>query len=303
MTLPRVAWLGLGNMGGPMSRRLLEAGYEVSGFDLAEAARANLESAGGRAAIDPGSAAEGADIVVLMLPSSDVVESVLQRDGLLAALAPGTLVVDMGSSEPTRTQGLAAVAQSRSIRVVDAPVSGGVTGAEAGTLTIMVGGAVEDVAELRPLLEVLGRPTHVGAIGSGHALKALNNLMSAIHLWGSSEAMHAAIRFGLDPEIALEVVNGSSGRSGSTQAKWPNFVLPESYDSGFGLRLMLKDMRIGASLADQMGVPHSLSDAAVALWERAAEALPPTADHTEVARWIRDTAKPIPEARDREDHP
>jgi 3-hydroxyisobutyrate dehydrogenase len=124
-------------------------------------------------------------------------------------------------------------------------------------------------------------------VGAGDAVKALNNLMSATHLLVTSEAMEAARRFGLDAATVLDVVNTSSGRSGSTQNKWPNFILPETYDSGFGLRLMLKDMRIALSLAESLGAPRELSRRAVDLWDEAAQALDPAADHTEVARWLR----------------
>jgi len=202
-----------------------------------------------------------------------------------------TTVVDMSSSEPLRTQALAARLVDAGLRFVDAPVSGGVTGARDGTLAIMAGGAPEDVAAVSELLTHFGRLTRVGPVGAGHALKALNNLLSATHLWATSEAMLVGERFGLDPEIMLETINGSSGRSGSTQNKWPNFILPRGYDSGFGLQLMLKDMRIATDLAHRLGVPISLGDVVVSHWSRAAGELPTTADHTEVARYLEDESR------------
>ncbi|WP_442575811.1 NAD(P)-dependent oxidoreductase [Microbacterium sp. F51-2R] len=286
-----IAWLGLGNMGGPMSRRLAAAGHDVTGFDPVPAARDQLLAAGGTVTEDASGAVSGADVVVLMLPSSAVVESVLEGDGVLEAVEPGALLIDMGSSEPLRTRRIAQLVTDNGARFLDAPVSGGVAGATGGTLTIMAGGPDDDYVRALPVFELLGRPTHVGPVGAGHALKALNNLMSAIHLWGSSEAIDAGVRFGLDPAVMLEVINGSSGRSGSTQQKWPKFILPGSFDSGFGLRLMLKDMKIAAGLERAVGTPHVLSDAAIGLWELAAAELPPTADHTEVARWIADHAE------------
>ncbi|WP_396659484.1 NAD-binding protein [Microbacterium sp.] len=129
---------------------------------------------------------------------------------------------------------------------------------------------------------------HVGPVGAGHAMKALNNLLSATHLWITSEAMIAGERFGLDPQTMLAVFNGSSGRSGSTENKWPNFILPGRYDSGFGLRLMLKDMRIAVALAEQVGVPSRLGADTVDLWAEAAADLGEHADHTEVAKWVHD---------------
>jgi len=282
----RIGFVGLGNMGHPMTSRLVGAGHEVHAFDVAEAARARAVEAGATEATTLAAAADGADLVILMLPNSDIVEQVALDAAFLEALPAGATVVDMSSSEPRRTQALAGRLAERGIRMVDAPVSGGVKGAEKGALTIMVGGEDADVARVTPVLEVLGRPVHAGGIGSGHAVKALNNLLSATHLWATSEAIEAGRRFGLDPEVMLAVFNGSSGRSGSTENKWPNFILPGTFDSGFGLRLMLKDMRIAVQLAEQSGAPSRLGADAVALWAEAAEALPPTADHTEVARVV-----------------
>ncbi|AKS32176.1 NAD(P)-dependent oxidoreductase [Mycolicibacterium goodii] len=283
-----IGFIGLGRMGSPMARLLIKGGHRVLGFDLAQQARAHLTEAGGTAVHSAGAAA-AADVVILMLPDSKVVTSVLGDDAVTAALAPGTIVIDMSSSEPVRTRELADELAQRRIHLVDAPVSGGVRGAEAGTLTIMVGGDADIVDRVTGVLELLGRPVRAGGVGAGHAVKALNNLMSATHLWVTSEAMIAGQKFGLDPEVMLSVFNGSSGRSGSTENKWPNFILPGGFDSGFGLRLMLKDMKIATALARAVGVEPTLGDEAVELWARAAEDLDPDADHTEVARWIAST--------------
>jgi 3-hydroxyisobutyrate dehydrogenase len=278
-----VGFVGLGNMGTPMARRLVEAGYTVRGFDTDPAASGWLENT--VSTVDQ--VAEGADAVLLMLPSSDVVEQVLYKGGLLEAMRPGTVLLDLGSSRPHSTRAIAERTSARGVPMVDAPVSGGVGGAEAGTLTVMAGGSAENVDRVRPVLEQFGKVQHVGAVGAGHALKALNNLMSATHLLVSSEALLAGEEFGLDPAAMLDVINGSSGRSGSTEAKWPKFVLPGTFDSGFGLRLMLKDMRIAVELARDTGVPSLLGESAVELWAKAAEELPATADHTEIVRWLR----------------
>ncbi|MCE3551408.1 NAD(P)-dependent oxidoreductase [Pseudonocardia sp. RS11V-5] len=284
---PRVAFVGLGRMGLPMAGNLVAAGYPVTGSDLSEAARSALTEAGGVAEADPLRAVDGADVVVLMLPDSRVVDVLLFDTGVLAALPGGTLVVDMGSSEPEATRRIAELAAKSGVAYVDAPVSGGVSGARAGSLTIVAGGADADVARARPLLEVLGsRVLHVGPAGAGDAVKALNNLLSATHLLVTSEAMLVARRFGLDVGQVLDAINTSSGRSGSTEKKWPDFIVPETYDSGFGLRLMVKDMGIAVALAESTGVPSPLSHDALALWKRAADDLPENADHTEIARWL-----------------
>jgi len=287
-----VAFVGLGNMGAPMAGRLLEAGHRVIGFDLSEKAVQRFTEHGGVAADSAAAAASDADVTILMLPSSAVVESVLD-DGLAAVLRPGAVVVDMSSSEPMRTRALARrIADERGVDLIDAPVSGGVKGAVNGTLTIMVGGAPSVVSAALPILELLGRPVRVGDIGAGHALKALNNLLSATHLMVTSEAILVGERFGLDPEVMLTVINGSSGRSGSTENKWPNFIVPKTYDSGFALNLMLKDMRIATDLARQLGRPSLLGEHAVALWSQASETLDSAADHTEIARWVEESATP-----------
>jgi 3-hydroxyisobutyrate dehydrogenase len=281
---PVIGFVGLGNMGAPMSARLIAAGFTVHGFDVAPAARAALAAAGGRPHDNLGDAVREADIVILMLPNSDVVEAVV-RDPECALAAQAT-VVDMSSSEPLRTQALARELGRRGITLVDAPVSGGVAGARAGRLTIMVGADAVVLDRLQSVFAPIGRPIHAGAVGAGHAIKALNNLLSATHLLSTAEVMTAGQRFGLDPQIMLDTFNSSSGQSGSTKNKWPNFVLPGTFDSGFALRLMLKDMRIALELAEQVGAADQLSSDSVRLWAAAADALPSTADHTELARWV-----------------
>jgi len=282
--MSRVGFVGLGKMGAPMATRLAEAGYQVQGYDVSEAATKNWNERGAVPASPTLPAmADGAEVVILMLPDSAVVRAVL--DDLLPALAEGTIVVDMSSSEPLVTRELAAQAAARGVTLVDAPVSGGVKGAVSGRLTIMAGGAEGDVARVRPLLDVLGaRVVHVGDVGAGHAVKALNNLLSATHLLATCEAMAAAAEFGLDVPTVLNAINTSSGRSGSTENKWPNYIVPRTFDSGFSLRLMLKDIRIALGLATAAGTPSTLSALAVEQWAEAAGALPETADHTEIAR-------------------
>lgn len=279
-----VGFVGLGNMGFPMAERLADAGYTVRGYDADPAVR---ERFAGSVADSAREAAGPAAAVILMLPDSAVVRSVVLDDGLLENMTPGSVLIDMSSSEPTQTRQLAALAEDHGVPMVDAPVSGGVRGAVAGSLTIMAGGAPEPVEAVRGMLEVLGtKVLHVGPVGAGHALKALNNLLSATHLLVSSEAMLVGKEFGLDQEAMLEAINGSSGRSASTVNKWPRFMLRRSFDSGFGLRLMLKDMRIAVGLAEATGWPSRLGEAAVDLWAEAADRLPADADHTEILRWL-----------------
>jgi 3-hydroxyisobutyrate dehydrogenase len=289
VTALRIGFVGVGNMGDPMVRRLAAAGHSLHVYDTSQAARDRISAVPGVTVTkDVTGAADRADVVILMLPDSDAVEAVLLGGGLLEQVAPSTLLVDMGSSEPVRTRELAATAARREVILLDAPVSGGVRGAQSGRLTIMAGGPETAVARVRPVLELLGsKMVHAGTVvGAGHAVKALNNLMSGAHLLVSSEAILAGRAFGLDPAVMLEIVNGSSGKSGSTETKWPRYILPASFDSGFGLRLMVKDMKVALQLEQATGIPAPLSQAAVDAWSSAASALPPDADHTEIVRWL-----------------
>jgi len=284
--LGRVGFVGLGRMGTPLSLRLASAGYELVGYDLSSAARERAAGLGLVTADNLLAVADRAACLVIMLPTSKEVTAVLSDQEMLSGLAPEALVIDMSSSQPLCTRALAEALAERGVRMVDAPVSGGVRGAETGKLTIMAGGSQEDVARAGPLLGTLGQVVHAGKVGCGHAAKALNNLLSATHLWATGEAMLAGERFGIEPEVLLSIFNSSSGRSGSTDNKWPNFILPGTFNSGFGLRLMVKDMGIAVELADQVGAPRALGASALSLWQRAADDLSPDADHTEVARWL-----------------
>jgi 3-hydroxyisobutyrate dehydrogenase len=280
----RVGFVGLGHMGVPMTARLVEAGHEVRGFDVDPAARVRA----GEAAVESlPEAAAGMDVVVLMLATSTIVRQVALEEGLLEAVDTGALVVDMGSSDPTQTRELAAEAGQRGVRYLDAPVSGGVVGAEAGTLTIMAGGSEDDLESCRPIFDAVGaKIVHAGPVGAGHALKALNNLLSATNFLITLEAVTAGARFGLDPKVMVDAINDSTGRSWATEHKVPQFVEPRSFTSGFAMRLMVKDIQTARELAHATDSPFVLGDAAVALWEQAADALPDDADHTEIALWL-----------------
>lgn len=278
-----VLFIGLGNMGRPMSAAAHAAGFDVRGADPSATARHGAAQTGMQVAADPLDVLDGVVTVVLVLPTSDVVEAVVNT--LVDHLSAGALVIDMGSSDPMRTRALAEQLRASGLRMIDAPVSGGVKGAVEARLTIMVGGDANDVAEAEPLLRSMGTTTHTGPVGSGHALKALNNLLSAMSMLASSEAIQAGRRFGLSDEVMLDVINSSSGRSFSTQFKWPTFIVPETYDSGFTAGLLVKDMRIALALTDQVGLPARLGASALNLWEQAVDELGPGADHTEIARF------------------
>lgn len=290
--IDRIGLVGLGRMGTPMAANLVRAGFTVRAVDISAEARERAQAVGAQTSAELADLKGEIDVLVLMLPDSDAVESVVAAAESAGVLTSGLLVADMSSSKPARTQKLASQLKRLGVTMIDAPVSGGVGGAEKGTLTIMVGGDPGDIERASAFLTALGRVVPAGPVGAGHAIKALNNLLSATHLWITGEAMAAGQRFGLDPSVMLDVFNTSSGRSASTEKKWPDFVIPGTFDSGFHLRLMLKDMRIAVELCEENNAFSALGAQAVELWARAGEDLLETADHTEIARWIDDKEVP-----------
>ncbi|HEX3615886.1 MAG TPA: NAD(P)-dependent oxidoreductase [Solirubrobacteraceae bacterium] len=281
-----VGLIGLGKMGQPMSAVLLAAGFDLVGYDPLEPARAALTVSGGTAAADASEVARSVHTLILMLPNSAAVEGVVEQLLDDMALTEGHLLIDMSSSEPLRTRALAEQLKAHGVDLIDAPVSGGVARAKTGKLTIMTGGDASLIDAGRPVLEALGTVFSVGPVGSGHAVKALNNLLSATHLMATAEAMRAGRELGLEADAMLAVFNTASGQSGSTLNKWPNFVLTETYNSGFALDLMCKDVRIATDLLRSLGTPSEVSLAIDDAWQHAMADLAGGADHTEVARWV-----------------
>ncbi|MPZ09518.1 MAG: NAD-binding protein [Kiloniellaceae bacterium] len=286
-----VGFIGLGQMGTPMAARLVQAGFAVQAYDRAEPARQGFEAAAGLPAVAGAEAAcAGVAAVITMLPDGRSVREVLcggGTDGALAAAAPGTCVVDMSSSSPIDTLALDEALRPRGFAVVDAPVSGGVKRALDGSLAIMVGGEADTISRIRPLLAALGGaifPT--GALGSGHAMKALNNYVSAAGLVAAAEAVIVGTHFGLDPLVVVEVLNASTGRNNSTENKLKQQVLSGDFAAGFALRLMAKDLHTAAEIARHLGVAAPLADACEALWAKADGMLGPGADHTEIFRYL-----------------
>ncbi len=276
--------VGVGALGSAIAGRIAGAGFELLLYDADSDRSAAVAEAAGGSAVPAPSALTNASVIALLLPDSAAVEEVvLGENGLLALLRPGSLVLDMGSSDPRRTVALARAAAGADIGYVDAPVSGGVKRALAGDLTIMFGGGGSQLDRVRPLLDAVGStviPT--GGVGSAHAMKALNNLLSAIGLVGALEVIGVGRRFGLDPDTMVDVLNRSSGKNNATETKVAQFVLSETFASDFALRLMLKDVATAISLARDMDAATPLGDACLALWSSAADQLPPDADHTAI---------------------
>ncbi|MEK6709414.1 MAG: NAD(P)-dependent oxidoreductase [Nitrospinota bacterium] len=253
-----VGFVGIGKMGVPMSRNLRRGDFAVVAFDTRPEALEAVRGDGVQPAKSLAEVASRADVVITMLPDSGIVEKVaLGPGGLAEHLASGKLIIDMSSSYPVRTKALAEALAKRGIHLIGAPVSGGVSGAEAATLAIMPGGPKAIVEAAMPLFKVLGKAiTHVSeAVESGHAMKCVNNFLSATNLVASLEAMTLAAKLGLDPQTAVDVVNNSTGMNAATRDKWPRFFLKRSFTTGFSMGLMHKDLCMGSDLARETGTP------------------------------------------------
>ncbi|WP_433579658.1 NAD(P)-dependent oxidoreductase [Nocardia brasiliensis] len=288
-----VAFVGLGTMGQPMVRNLARS-VPVAVYDSNPDA---VDAAAGDDHVTPLAGlgdGVGADVVILMLPNSSIVERVLGDPGDPASFAgrlrPGTLVIDMGSSAPRATQQLSAELGQRAIALVDAPVSGGPRKAATAELTIMAGGRAEDYERALPLLRAMGTSvTHVGAVGSAHALKALNNLLSAIGLVGALEVLTVGTKFGLDPRIMLDVINRSTGRNQSTEVKIGPEVLDGRFQVGFSLPLTVKDISTALDLATSLDLSPEVSQACVRFCQAALAGLGAgNPDQSEMARYLAD---------------
>lgn len=281
-----IGFAGLGAMGWPMAERLAAAGRRLLVLDADPARAAAFAGKTGAAVADsPGQLGAGARCVITMLPNSDVVDHVLCGEGgVLQAMAQGSTVVDMGSSVPSRTLALAEKAAALGVEIVDAPVSGGVPRAVTGELAIMAGGDAAAIDRVEPILRLMGKTVlRTGRVGTGHAMKALNNLVSAGGFLIGVEAMLIGQRFGLDPSVMVDVLNASTGMNNSTQKKFKQFVISRSFDSGFRLDLMVKDLTIALGLANEGRVPVPFASLCREMW-LAAEAGGAGSDHTAVAR-------------------
>jgi 3-hydroxyisobutyrate dehydrogenase-like beta-hydroxyacid dehydrogenase len=269
---PKVGFVGLGNIGEPMCRRLLENGYEVSIYDANPEAVSKLGDTAAEPAENLKVVASSAEVVLLSLPGSDVVEeAVLGERGLVEGLSSGKVLIDTSSSRPSSTRDLAEKLAESGVEMLDAPVSGGVLRAEEGKLAVMVGGREEVFERYREVLEAFGEKIfHVGDHGAGHLVKSLNNLLSATTLASAAEAVILAQKAGVAPETLLEVINAGNGRSYSTEVKFPKFILDRSFDDGFALGLMVKDLKIALETAAEMGHPMFSGSSISQLWQAAA---------------------------------
>lgn len=271
----KVAFLGLGNMGLPMALNLIKAGHEVQGFDLAQAQLDAFKAAGGVPAGSAAEAAIGADVIISMLPASRHVESLyLGESGLLAKSNPDTLLIDCSTISPKVSQAVAAAAKTKGFAMIDAPVSGGTAGAQAGTLTFMVGGDAIDVDRARPLLEKMGKNIfHAGPSGSGQTVKVCNNMLLGIQMLGTSEALRLGIANGMDPKVLSDIMSKSSGRNWVLELYNPcpgvmeNVPSSKGYAGGFGVDLMLKDLGLATENAGDLDANIPLGELSRKLYE------------------------------------
>lgn len=279
----RIGFIGLGQMGAPMVRNLARAGFQVAVADANAQAVARIHAE--VACEAPASLAAlgaGCRVAITMLPDGNAVREVL----LAMNLPRDAIVIDMSSSSPMGTRELGRVLAERGVALVDAPVSGGVKKAVDGSLSIMAGGDPATIERVRPVLAAMGKQIFLtGPLGSGHAMKALNNYVSAAGLAAAAEAVLAGNRFGLDPAAIVAILNASTGKNNSTENKFPQFVLSRAFNSGFSLGLMVKDLRTALDVAHATGTPAPLGEACVEAWARAEQLLGGQVDHTAVVKY------------------
>jgi len=285
-----VGFVGVGIMGSRMAANLVRAGHDLAVFDAAPGRADGFAKQHGGTAAAALADLGRADLVITMLPTGADVRHVLleaEGGGLARSLRRGAIVVDMSSSEPTGTRALAGELAALGIPLIDAPVSGGIAGAEKGQLTLMIGTDDPQALEkVRPILAVMGpRQFETGGAGSGHAMKALNNLMSGAGFALMAEVLVVGRKFGLDPAVMIDILNASTGRNHATEAVGRQQVLSGDFATRFLLGLMAKDVKIAADMAEDLRAHAPMTRLARDLWLRAREVVGPAADHTEAVRY------------------
>lgn len=259
MAKGHIGFIGVGRMGSPMARRLLEAGFALTVYDTNDAAMAPLVARGAERANSIAQVASAAETVFVSLPTPDVVEAVA------TAVTNGNRIktfVDLSTTGPRVASTIGERLAKSGITAIDSPVSGGVAGAEKGTLAVMVAGPAEIIAQVKPALDVIGKVFIVGERpGQAQVLKLVNNLLSVAALAITSEGMAMGVKAGLDPQIMLDVINAGSGRNSATQDKFPRNILPRGFDMGFAIGLSYKDVRLCLEEAEALGVPMFVGSA------------------------------------------
>ncbi|MCR3721223.1 MULTISPECIES: NAD(P)-dependent oxidoreductase [Prauserella salsuginis group] len=276
-----VAVIGLGNMGAGIARTLAQTGRSVLGVDPAPEAAARVDDL--LPVVDLDKAVADADVLVLSLPGSEQVEQLVDR--LLEAEPGHRLVVDTSTSSPVSTRALEQRLTRHGHSLLDAPVSGGPAGAQSGSLTVFLGGRDDAVAEAEDVLAAIAqRVVHVGGPGAGNVAKLVNNLLCATHLQIAGEALRLAEAADIDPARVVEAVNGASGRSAVTEVNLPRWVLSETFDSGFPLGLMARDVALATETARSLGTPSPLADVVSAAWRDTRDRLGAAEDFNRMAQ-------------------
>jgi len=286
--LSTIGFIGVGNMGNPMAANLLKAGFDVTVFDArAETAAAFVAQHGGRAAPSLAELAAGRDAIVTMLPDDRIVRQVMFDGGAAAAMKPGAVLVDMGTCDPTGTRATAEALEKLGLLMVDAPVMGGVVFAKDATLDIMAGGDAAVVGRVTPLLKAMGRSlVHCGAIGAGHAMKALANYVNACALINAIEALTIGKKFGLDAKMMAEaLVPMCAGRNHPIEKKVIPQILTHKYATGMALSFIAKDVRIAVDMAHALDASVPLGEKVSELWDAAVAQVGAKVDQTEIVRY------------------
>ncbi|WP_431226643.1 NAD(P)-dependent oxidoreductase [Burkholderia contaminans] len=270
-----VGVIGLGNMGRGMALSLKRGGYDVLGFDATPGVAAALQAEGVVASASIAEITRNVDVLILSLPTSDIVEKVVLGEGGVAANArPGLIVVDTTTAEPASTRKVAAALAEVKVGLVDGPVSGGPKGAATATMTMVLGGSDADVAAVEPVLAVMSaKRVHVGPVGAGHVTKIINNMLTGVHLLATSEAVRAAEAAGVNPEKLVEALNGGSGRNSATLTNYPTWIFNGKFDSGFTMKLMRKDVRLAMDMLRKLDVTAPIAIEAGRLWAASVESI------------------------------
>lgn len=290
--MSNIAFIGLGNMGGPMAINLVKKGHTVTGFDLSKSALEALVSAGGRISDSAIAAAKDADVIISMLPSGKHVAELYSNE-FISQLKPDTLIIDSSTIDAVTARSVAELAASKGCKMIDAPVSGGTAGAQAGTLTFIVGGKTKDYEKARPILKCMGQNIfHAGDSGAGQVAKICNNMLLAIHMIGTSEAINLGVRHGLEPKILSEIMQKSSGRNWSLEVYNPypgvmeNAPSSREYSGGFAVDLMTKDLGLAAEAGLETRTSTPLGNAALNLYRIWSEAGNGTSDFSSIIQFL-----------------
>ena len=280
MKIKNVGFIGLGAMGSVMAPLIVNAGYDVFGYDI----HTKIDKSSGIKQVSNIRELTNLDVIIFMLPDGKIVADV--TDELLQNNIK-SILIDMSSSDPRDTKQLGKKLKIKDIKFLDAPVSGGVSRAKIGELMIMAGGNEDHIKSVQELLSVMGKVQYAGPLGSGHAIKALNNYVSAAGLIASFEALATARSFGIEPDNFLKIINGATGKNNTTEVKLDKFVISEKFNSGFALDLMVKDVSIADSLIKDLSADKPLSENVSNYLSKSLAELGKNSDHTEVYKVLK----------------